>query len=161
MEYRLPEINNKKDLKSFLRPLYIIEDYTCDTKTYSRFCDEIRDILRACFTIKECREYPVRFKFYATDEKEQKLELRHFLYNVYVWYAMCQVHGIHVMNEDFILKPEEIPDLTDFTNNKIDNCFCGIDDRTFTICQHNEAHRRKIKHTCKGYGAYATGAYQC
>ena len=128
MEYRLPEINNKKDLKSFLRPLYIIEDYTCDTKTYSRFCDEIRDILRACFTIKECREYPVRFKFYATDEKEQKLELRHFLYNVYVWYAMCQVHGIHVMNEDFILKPEEIPDLTDFTNNKIIRCLrdCNV-----------------------------------
>ena len=43
-----------------------------------------------------------------------------------------------------IVTPDTCMDIiftVDFTNNKIDNCFCGIDDRIFTTCQHNEAHR--------------------
>lgn len=122
MEALIPKIDNVKELKKFLRPLYIIEDYMDSPKSYKNFCFEIRDIVRATFTKKDCREYPVRFKFYAEDKKEHKLELRVFLYNIYLWLAVCELKGIHVLDETFILQPEDIPNLTDFENEKIIKC---------------------------------------
>ena len=119
MEYKLPDIKSVKDLKKYLHSLYIIDDYTRDAKTYWNFTNEIRDALRASFTIKECREYPVKFKFYVDDVKTHQLELRHFLYNIYIWYMMTLLDGIHVMDETHILQPEDIPNLNDYTNEKI------------------------------------------
>lgn len=119
MENQLPEIQNKKDLKKYLRSLYIIDDYTRDAKTYMNFIREIRDILRSCFTIKECREYPVKFKFYLEDEETLTLELRHFLYNIYIWYMMTLLNGCHVMDKTHILAAEQIPKLNDFMNEEV------------------------------------------
>ena len=120
MEHQeVPEIKSVADLKKYIRPLYIIDDYTRDQVTYMKFATEIRNITCGCFIHKECREYPVSFKFYPEDEKPIKVELRMFLYNVYIFYMMILLKGIKVMDESHLLQPEQIPDLNDYMNEKV------------------------------------------
>lgn len=115
----VPEIRDVKTLKRYLRPLYIIEDYMVSYEKYEDFCTEFRNIVRACFVFKECREYPIKFKFYRTDAKSHKLELRHFLINIYSWYPFCELYGIPILTEDVIIHPEDIPHLNDYINEKM------------------------------------------
>ena len=65
----VPFIHNRYELAELLAPLYIIEDYQNSYEVYDAFFHRIYNIIKGCFTIQVCREYPVRFKFYRTDEE--------------------------------------------------------------------------------------------
>lgn len=80
----VPWINNVGDLQAALSPEYIISDKFMSEKIYSRFRDYILSIVRGCYQIAECREYPVKFRFYPTSETHT-LQLRHFLINLILW----------------------------------------------------------------------------
>lgn len=103
MQEVVEHIKTAEEMKKHIRPLYIIDDYTESTERYVEFRDQIYDLIKGCIEHKECREYPVKFKFYTNDKKTHTLQLRHFLVNVILWYALKELHGIHVMNETFIL----------------------------------------------------------
>lgn len=116
----VPFIHNRYELKELLAPLYIIEDYLVDYDTYDTFFNRIYNIVKGCFTIQVCREYPVKFKFYRTDEKSHTVQLRHFLLDLMAWRPFVELKGIHVLDETFIMDPEkDIPKLENFQNNKI------------------------------------------
>lgn len=114
-------IPNITELKKYISPLYIIEDYTKTPEDYLIFQEKIYNIIKGCFEHKECREYPVKFKFYLKDREVHTLELRHFIINIFVWYPFVNLHGIHgVLDESFIVDCKEgIPHITDFINEKI------------------------------------------
>ena len=120
-EYEVKFIPNKKELKSYLKPLYIIEEYTQSKEKYKDFQESIYTVIKGCFEIKECREYPVKFKFYLSDTKEHTLQLRHFIVNVFLWYPFINLHGIkNIMDETFIIDcMKDIPNITDYINDKI------------------------------------------
>ena len=63
----VPYIHNTQELAMWLRPHYIVNDYLVDYDTYNEFLEKQMNILRACFTIKACREYPVKIKFNKED----------------------------------------------------------------------------------------------
>ena len=65
----VPVINNRKELKQWLRPMYIISDYLSDYDTYRAFHQKLYNLIKGCFVIKECREYPIKFKFYKEDKE--------------------------------------------------------------------------------------------
>lgn len=116
----VPFIHNRYELRELLAPLYIIEDYMSNYETYDAFFDRIYNIVKGCFTIQVCREYPVKFKFYRTDTTTYTVQLRHFLLDLMAWRPFVELYGIHVLDETFIMDPEkDIPKLNDFTNNKI------------------------------------------
>ena len=119
----IPEIKNKKDLKEYLKPIYIIEDYLKSDDRYGDFEQVIRNIVRGCFHIKDCREYPVQFKFYRKDKEIHTLQLRRFLYNVYIWRPFCVMDGLHILDKTFILQEEEVPNVNQFINEKLILCF--------------------------------------
>ena len=108
-----------KDMKKFLKPIYIIEDYLLDESRYGDLEQTIRNLLRGCFHIKECREYPIEFKFYRKDKETHKLQIRRFLYNLYIWKPFCMLNEFHILDESYILSEEEIPNVTEFLNEKI------------------------------------------
>lgn len=114
-------IPNKSELKKYISPLYILEDYTRSTEDYLIFQEKMYNIIKGCFEHKECREYPVKFKFYLKDTEVHTLQLRHFIINVFMWYPFVNLHGIHgVLDESFIVDCENgIPHITDFINEKI------------------------------------------
>lgn len=117
----VPVINNRKELKQWLRPMYIISDYLSDYDTYRAFHQKLYNLIKGCFVIKECREYPIKFKFYKEDKETYSLEFRHFIINTVVWYPFVELNDIHVLDKSFILDCyNDIPDIEEkYINNKL------------------------------------------
>lgn len=121
MERIVPIVNNTNELEKYIHPLYIIEDYLGDYEIYRNFQDDIYNILKGCFDIKKCREYPIKFKFYKTDRKTYSMQLRHFIFNLFLWLPFVELSEFNALNEDYIFKAEDIIKLTDYIDNKLIN----------------------------------------
>lgn len=116
----VPYIHNTDELAEFLKPLYIISDYMVDEVTYGMFRDKLLNLVRGSFTIRECREYPIKFKFYKTDKETHELQFRHFYVNVILWAAFVDLNDVEVMNKDMILDCfNNIPNINDYINDVI------------------------------------------
>ena len=115
------EIKDKQELQKFLKPLYIINDYMITDSDYKLFQENIYNLLKGCIEKKECRECPVKFKFYVKDKTTHTLQFRHFLVNVFLWYPFVNLYGIpDILNENFILNCfEDIPNITEYINDYI------------------------------------------
>lgn len=103
MGLEVPQIKDDVELKSYIRPLYIIEDYMGSYIKYELFQDEIYNLVKATFEKKKCREYPIQFKFYKKETETYTLQLRHFLINVFLWYPFVELDGLNILNKTFIL----------------------------------------------------------
>lgn len=110
----IPIIKTVEELKQRINPLYVIDKYTVSKEDYIEFKDRLMDIVCGSFRSKELREYPIRFKFYKDEKVTYELQLRRFLYNVFLWYPLCELHGIKVADESFIISEEQIPDINVF-----------------------------------------------
>ena len=116
----VPYIHNTDELQQWLRPLYIMNNYLVDHETYNTFKCKIQNLVRGCFPIKECREFPIRFKFYQRDKTEHVLQLRHFFVNLILWHPFVELYGIEVLNEHFILDCSvDIPHIESYINYKL------------------------------------------
>ena len=116
----VPVLKSVDDLQQYLNPLYVIEDYWKDKELYKSFKKRIRNITRAAFrNINAYLKYPVRFKFYADDTEVHELQLRHFLYNIYIWYPFCELYGEKIVDESCIIQPEQLPKVNDFIFEKV------------------------------------------
>lgn len=116
----IPYIHNTDELKMWLRPLYIINTKLSSYEEYGNFLKEFINLIRGSFTIRECREYPIKFKFNAKDKKEYTLQLRHFAINLIVWNPFVELYGLDVLDETFILDCEsEIPRIEGYINYKL------------------------------------------
>lgn len=115
------EIKDGAELKECLRPLYVIDDHMETPEKYKEFEEELYTMMKGCFEKKECREFPVNFKFYKGDKKIHTLQFRYFMVNVFLWSPFVHIHGTpNVLNESFIMsKKEEVPKLTNYINTKI------------------------------------------
>ena len=60
----VPKLKNRKELKRYLKDLFIIEDYMVDKETYEIFIHKIRNLMCSAIQIQVLREYPIKFKFY-------------------------------------------------------------------------------------------------
>ena len=120
----VPVIKSVKDLEDYLRPVYVIEDFMTDYDEYEEFQIKLMNIVCGCFASddsirRKCIEYPIIFKFYKTDNTTHELQLRQFMINVYLWYSFVEVGDIHILDETFILKAEDVPKINEFINEKI------------------------------------------
>lgn len=115
------EIKDSKELKKHVSPLYIINDYMKSSEDYLVFQEKIYNIIKGCFEHKDCREYPIKFKFYLKDKETHTLQLRHFVVNVFAWYPFINLYGVSgVLDSSFIIDCEnEIPHITNYVNEKI------------------------------------------
>ena len=119
--HEVPIISNDKELSQYLKPLYIIEDVMKNDEDYKYFEECTYNIIKGCFEHKECREHPVKFKFYKTDKKTHTVEFRHFIINMFLWSPFTNLYGVSdVMDESFIIDCyKDIPNVTDYINEKI------------------------------------------
>lgn len=113
----IPVINNTNDLKKWLKPTFIISEYFTSKDKYNDFLNEIYNLMKACFVIKECRNYDIKFKFYKDDKKIYHLPFKMFLINVMLWYPLVEISDLKVFTRDFIMEdPEKIPRVEDYIN---------------------------------------------
>lgn len=116
----VPDIHNTMELSKWLRSIYIIDNILTDKETYDDFLNRLTNIVRGCFCIKECREYPIKFKFYQKDKKTYTLELRHFFINIILWYPFIDLYGTNVLNSSFIMDcNKDIQNVNEYINEKL------------------------------------------
>ena len=116
----VPTIHNTEELELYLHNPFVINRYMVDVDTYETLMKEILNLLRACFRIRECREYPVKFKFDPKDKTTYTLELRFFYVNIILWYPFVEVNEFHVLDESFILDcTKDVPQIEDYINYKL------------------------------------------
>ena len=116
---KIPHIKSVKDLVPLLREEYIIQDYIQVKQRYNELYDNIKNIVRGCFHIRECREYPIVIRFYATDENTVNIQLRHFLVYLILWMPLCEIPDKHIINDTYIMDAEDTPQVSKFINTKI------------------------------------------
>lgn len=116
----VPVIHNREELAQWLRPLYIIDDILVDDDTYNNMRSCILNLVRGSFTIRACREYPIKFKFNKKDKEEYQLELRDFLINLILFEPFIELYGLNVLNKSYIFDCKTgIPNIENYINNKI------------------------------------------
>lgn len=116
----VPVIHNREELAQWLRPLYIIDDILVDDDTYNNMRSCILNLVRGSFTIRACREYPIKFKFNKKDKEEYQLELRDFLINLILFEPFIELYGLNVLDKSYIFDCKtRIPNIENYINNKI------------------------------------------
>ena len=116
----VPVIHNREELAQWLRPLYIIDDILVDDDTYNNMRSCILNLVRGSFTIRTCREYPIKFKFNKKDKEEYQLELRDFLINLILFEPFIELYGLNVLDKSYIFDCKTgIPNIENYINNKI------------------------------------------
>lgn len=116
----VPFIHNTEELQLFLQPSYLISDILKDYETYNNIMHKIVNVVRGCYTIRACREYPIKFKFNKKEKKFYTIELRLFMINLILWGPFVELGDLDVLDESFIIDPEtEIPNINDYINYKL------------------------------------------
>lgn len=116
----VPFIYSVEDLKPYISNIYIIDDYMENDEKYNAFVNRIYNVIKATITIKNCREFPVTFKFYKDSKETYTVELRHFLIDIFLWEPFIELYGVKIMDASLILNPKrDIPKLTGFIDNII------------------------------------------
>lgn len=116
----VPIIHNREELSEWIRPLYIIDDMLVDDEVYNNERQMLLNLVRGSFTIRACREYPIRFKFNKKDKEEYQMELRDFLINFILFEPFIELSGLDILNKSFIFDCKtEIPKIENYINNKI------------------------------------------
>ena len=119
-ESGVPFIHNTEELQLFLQPSYLISDILKDYDTYNNTMKKIVNVVRGSFPIRECREFPIKFKFNSKEKKFHTIELRLFMINLILWGPFVELGDLDVLNESYIINPEtEIPNINDYINYKL------------------------------------------
>lgn len=96
--------------------IFIIEERMCSKKEYRAWLDDIYEMIKKGFEIKEFRTHPVKFRF-QSDSELLTLEFRHFLTNLMVWEGFMRLEMQSELNKSHIL------DCTDITEGSLCNYF--------------------------------------
>lgn len=119
---QIPVIHNTDELGSWLRPTYTLNEYLVDYETYNTFLAKLMNLLRASFPIRECREYPIKFRFNSKEREFHTLQFRHFIVNLILWLPFVELNDLDVLNSGFILDCEHnIPSIEDYINRAVIN----------------------------------------
>ena len=110
--YGKPKDTLENLLAKYSLDIYLVlEDVLDSNRSYKFVYQDLLDILKLGFEIKEIRTRPIYFKFRKNDEKTYMLELRHFLSNMIFWRAFMDMERLDLLNEDAII------DFTKFNSN--------------------------------------------
>ena len=104
----LPE-NIKSIIELNEQRTYVISEILQDEKTYHKIRNEIYDMIKAGFEIKELRTCPVKIKFSCDATKTYTLELRHLYTYLCLWYPFIFIGDKNKLDESYFVN------ITNFT----------------------------------------------
>lgn len=117
----VPLIHNREELLYYVKDYVVINDILTDDETYNKYLKNLSNAIKGSFCIRECRECPIKFKFYKNDEEIHTLELRHFFINVILWNPFIEIHDIYgILDKSFIFDcKHNVVDIESFIDTKI------------------------------------------
>ena len=110
MVYNLPNIRRVSDCEREFPDVIVISKYN----TYERFDDlyyKVYYAICACYEIKDCVSFKIKFKFYPEDQMIHELSMAKFLLNLNAWRPLIELNNlqqyyhkqIEVLDESFIV----------------------------------------------------------
>lgn len=110
MVYNLPKIRTVSDCEREFPDVIVISKYN----TYERFDDlyyKVYYAICACYEIKDCVSFKIKFKFYPEDQMIHELSMVKFLLNLNAWRPLIELNNlqqyyhkqIEVLDESFIV----------------------------------------------------------
>lgn len=110
MVYNLPRIRTIQDCEREFSNVIVISHYN----TYDKFDDlymKVYYAMCACYEIRECISYKIKFKFYDSDTKIYELSMPKFLLNINAWRPLIELYqlqkyyhySLEIIDESFIV----------------------------------------------------------
>lgn len=106
-------------LQQYKTSVIVIDDVLMDRSTYTSTFQDILDICKYGYEIKEIREMPIHFIFHDGDKEVLTLQLRHFLSNLTLWYGFMESDTSDILDRSYI---------HDFTNSNIGKIMAYMDE---------------------------------
>lgn len=106
----------------------IVEDILSDSHGYQMVLQNMIDIMKWGFEIKEIRKRPVNFVFHDKKEKMNQLPMANFISNLILWYAFMEIDRVDVLNPGLIVdfsKPNTISLVVKFLEDEVFTIFEG------------------------------------
>lgn len=107
---------------------FFLDDILSSKESLERTYQDLLDILKYKFEEKEVRTMPIYFYIHHGDEKDDpkkkkvhKLQIRHFLSNLILWYAFTECDCIEILDDSFIFnfKNASLNDITNYIDDMI------------------------------------------
>lgn len=104
INYTDPPKKNLEELLSIYKlDRYLILDEVLESnRSFKVIFQDLIDILKNGYEIKEVRTRPIKFKFHSKDRKIHTLELRHFLSNLILWRAFIDIDKVDLLSPLYI-----------------------------------------------------------
>lgn len=117
----VPYIHNTEELEEWLEPRCCIEKKLQSYEVYDDFLTKMNNLLLGSFPIRECREYPIKFKYNEKDKKYHKMQFRHFLVNLILWRPFVELNDLHILDDSYAIYDfnKQIPNIEDYINYKL------------------------------------------
>ena len=108
-------------VKNYKDHFLIMDDVLASPEAYTLVYQDILDMMKYGFEYRQVREFPIKFKFHKKDKKVHKLEARHFLSNMILWYAFVDMECSEILDESFIMDfhLKSIRDMANYIDTKI------------------------------------------
>lgn len=108
-------------VKNYKDHFLIMDDVLASPEAYTLVYQDILDMMKYGFEYRQVREFPIKFKFHKKDKKIHKLEARHFLSNMILWYAFVDMECSEILDESFIMDfhLKSIRDMANYIDTKI------------------------------------------
>lgn len=118
-EEKVPLIRNRRELQEHLKELYIIEPYFESVESYDALFNHLMLVLRGCFRIRACREFPIRFKITAKSEVHE-LQLKRFVINVAAWRPFINLYNMDALDDSIIINSyDQVVGINDYINENV------------------------------------------
>jgi hypothetical protein len=93
MVYNLPVVRTVADCEREF-PDTIIISHLSTYESFDDLYERIYNVICACFEIKECISFPIKFKFYLEDPRTYELSMPKFLLNMNAWRPLIELNSI-------------------------------------------------------------------
>lgn len=133
--YNKPDKSLEELLEKYNGIFLIMEDVLESKRNYRFIYQDILDILKWGFEVKEIRTMPMSFKFRLEDEKMHTMEIRHLLSNLILWYAFVDMDRVELLDETFIY---------DFSQFNMSSIIQYIDNRILPLHEGDFISKNKI-----------------
>ena len=112
-------------LQTYSRNYLILDDVLASEESYEIVYQDIMDLMKYGFELKNIREFPIRFIIHRGDPHDvdhlKTLQARHFLSNMLMWYAFMKMDRVEILNDDYIIdwKGKPISYIADYIDTMI------------------------------------------
>lgn len=98
-----------------------MDEVLCNKVTWTVVYQNIWDIMKYGFEKREVRESIIHFRLHTGEEKIYSLQLRHFLSNMILWYALVATDSVDLLDESYIFNfnRKKQTDINNFIDEKI------------------------------------------